>query len=156
VDEASLDIELMMGLLGPGQNLSLYQIAQTNTSLDPSKFSSRSIWSDPTSSAADRLLAALDESYCSVAPAESEGSQKRHTMMRPSLTEISTAGITDCGNKPRTNVISISYHLNPDLNDPAISPVVQRQCAEFGKVRHLCGLIYCELTIYTPTSPSWR
>ncbi|KAJ7808123.1 hypothetical protein B0H14DRAFT_3482637 [Mycena olivaceomarginata] len=35
VDEASLDIELMMGLLGPGQNLSLYQFAQTNTSLDP-------------------------------------------------------------------------------------------------------------------------
>jgi hypothetical protein len=43
VDEASLDIELMMGLLGPGQNLSLYQFAQTNTSLDPSKFISRSI-----------------------------------------------------------------------------------------------------------------
>ncbi|KAJ7692961.1 hypothetical protein B0H14DRAFT_3662651 [Mycena olivaceomarginata] len=45
-----VDIELMMGLLGPGQNLSLYQFAQTNTSLDPT----------------DRLLAALDESYCSV------------------------------------------------------------------------------------------
>ncbi|KAJ7800197.1 subtilisin-like protein [Mycena olivaceomarginata] len=106
VDEASLDIELMMGLLGPGQNLSLYQVAQTNTSLDPT----------------DRLLAALDESYCSVAPAESEG-------------------ITDCGNKPRTNVISISYHLNPDLNDPAISPVVQRQCAEFGKLA-LTGITF--------------
>ncbi|KAJ7212411.1 subtilisin-like protein [Mycena haematopus] len=104
--EASLDIELMMGLLGPGQNLSLYQVAQTNSSLDPT----------------DRLLAALDGSYCSVAPAGSEG-------------------ITDCGNKPRTNVISISYHLNPDINDPSISPVVQRQCAEFGKLA-LTGITF--------------
>jgi tripeptidyl-peptidase I len=48
--------------------------------------------------------------------------------------EYMLVGITDCGNKPRTNVISISYSLNPDTNDPTISPVVQRQCAEFGKV----------------------
>ncbi|KAF7335380.1 Subtilisin-like protein [Mycena venus] len=105
-DEASLDIELMMGLLGPKQNLSLYQVAQQNSSMDPT----------------DRLLAALDGSYCSIAPATDEG-------------------ITDCGNKPRTNVISISYHLNPDLNDPAISPVVQRQCTEFGK-QSLTGITF--------------
>jgi tripeptidyl-peptidase-1 len=42
-------------------------------------------------------------------------------------------GITDCGDKPATNVIS-SYHFNPDLTDPTISPVVQRQCTEIGKV----------------------
>ncbi|KAJ6484040.1 subtilisin-like protein [Mycena sanguinolenta] len=104
--EASLDIELMMGLLGPGQNLSLYQVAQTNLSQDPT----------------DRLLAALDGSYCAVAPTGSEG-------------------ITDCGNKPRTNVISISYHLNPDINDPNISPMVQRQCTEFGKLS-LTGITF--------------
>ncbi|KAJ6578646.1 subtilisin-like protein [Mycena vulgaris] len=97
--ESSLDIELVMGLLGIGQNLSLYQVAQPRASLDPT----------------DELLAALDGSYCSVSPVGSEG-------------------ITDCGNKPRTNVISISYHFNPDLIDPSISPVVQRQCTEIGKL----------------------
>ncbi|KAK7001547.1 subtilisin-like protein [Favolaschia claudopus] len=104
--EASLDIELMMGLLGPGQNLSLYQVAQPSSSLDPT----------------DELLAALDGSYCAVSP-------------------VSGEGITDCGNKPRTNVISISYHFNPDIIDPSISPVVQRQCAEFGKLA-LTGLTF--------------
>ncbi|KAJ6483985.1 subtilisin-like protein [Mycena sanguinolenta] len=104
--EPSLDIELMMGLLGPGQNLSLYQIAQPSASLDPT----------------DELLAALDGSYCSV-PA------------------VSTEGITDCGDKPQTSVISISYHFNPDLNDPSISPVVQRQCTEFGKLS-LTGITF--------------
>ncbi|KAJ7447974.1 subtilisin-like protein [Mycena latifolia] len=99
VGEPSLDIELMMGLLGPGQNLSLYQVAQPVSTLDPT----------------DELLAALDGSYCSVDPVGSEG-------------------ITDCGNKPATNVISVSYHFNPDLNDPTISPVVQRQCSEIGKL----------------------
>ncbi|KAJ7087067.1 subtilisin-like protein [Mycena epipterygia] len=97
--ESSLDIELVMGLLGSGQNLSLYQVAQPQASLDPT----------------DELLAALDGSYCSVSPVGSEG-------------------ITDCGDKPRTNVISISYHFNPDLIDPSISPVVQRQCTEIGKL----------------------
>ncbi|KAJ7034568.1 subtilisin-like protein [Mycena alexandri] len=97
--EASLDIELVMGLLGSGQNLSLYQVAQPEASLDPT----------------DELLAALDGSYCAVSPVGSEG-------------------ITDCGDKPRTNVISISYHFNPDLIDPSISPVVQRQCTEIGKI----------------------
>ncbi|KAF7363047.1 Subtilisin-like protein [Mycena venus] len=107
VDEATLDIELMMGLLGSGQNLSLYQIGKT-VAVTP----------DPM----DELLAALDGSYCSLSPVGSEG-------------------ITDCGNKPRTNVISISYHLHPDINDPAISPVVQRQCTEIGKLA-LTGITF--------------
>ncbi|KAJ7830284.1 subtilisin-like protein [Mycena leptocephala] len=74
--ESSLDIELVMGLLGSGQNLSLYQ----SRSRGP-----------------DEILAALDGTYCSVSPVGSEG-------------------ITDCGDKPATNVISIS------------------QCTEIGKV----------------------
>ncbi|KAJ7900853.1 hypothetical protein B0H13DRAFT_1883256 [Mycena leptocephala] len=43
-------------------------------------------------------------------------------------------GITDCGDKPATNIISISYHVNPDRTDPTISPVVQSQCTEIGKL----------------------
>ncbi|KAK7045228.1 subtilisin-like protein [Favolaschia claudopus] len=104
--EGDLDIELMMGLLGPHQNLSLYQVALNNASGDPT----------------DRFLAALDESYCPTA-----------SSFDPN--------ITDCGNKPRTNVVSISYHFNPDLNDPVISPIVQRQCAEFGKLA-LTGMTF--------------
>ncbi|KAJ7232666.1 peptidase S8/S53 domain-containing protein [Mycena haematopus] len=72
-----LDIELMMGLLGPGQNLSLYQVAQPAASLDPT----------------------ADQRYL------------------------------------------YSYHFNPDLNDPSISPVVQRQCAEVGKLT-LTGITF--------------
>ncbi|KAJ7203551.1 subtilisin-like protein [Mycena pura] len=91
VGESSLDIELVMGLLGPKQKLSLYQVAQPLASLDP-------------------------------------------TTAAQSVTKIFVLGITDCGDKPRTSVISISYHFNPDLIDPTISPVVQRQCTEIGKL----------------------
>ncbi|KAJ6556244.1 subtilisin-like protein [Mycena capillaripes] len=107
VGESSLDIELMMGLLGSGQNLSLYQVGlDFDTDAEP----------------VDDLLAALDGAYCSD-PA------------------VSGEGITDCGNKPRTNVISMSYHFFPDLNDPSITPIVQRQCAEFGKLT-LTGITF--------------
>ncbi|KAJ6454198.1 subtilisin-like protein [Mycena sanguinolenta] len=104
--ESSLDIELMMGLLGSGQNLSLYQVGETSGTQNP----------------ADELLAALDGTYCSDPVVGSEG-------------------ITDCGDKPRTNVISISYHLSPDLNDPTISPALQRMCTEFGKLS-LTGITF--------------
>ncbi|KAJ7259142.1 subtilisin-like protein [Mycena haematopus] len=106
VGEPSLDIELMMGLLGSGQNLSLYQVGETSATQIP----------------ADELLAALDGSYCS----------------NPA---VGSQGITDCGDKPRTNVISISYHLSPDINDPSISPVVQRACTEIGKLS-LTGITF--------------
>ncbi|KAF7346770.1 Subtilisin-like protein [Mycena sanguinolenta] len=104
--EPSLDIELMMGLLGSGQNLSLYQVGETSEAQEP----------------ADELLAALDGAYCSDPVVGSEG-------------------ITDCGDKPRTNVISISYHLSPDLNDPTISPELQRMCTEIGKLS-LTGITF--------------
>ncbi|KAJ6494306.1 subtilisin-like protein [Mycena sanguinolenta] len=104
--EPSLDIELMMGLLGSGQNLSLYQVGETA----------------PMQILPDAFLAALDESYCSDPVAGSEG-------------------ITECGDKPRSNVFSISYHLSPDLNDPTISPGLQRLCTEIGKLS-LTGITF--------------
>ncbi|KAI0707297.1 subtilisin-like protein [Earliella scabrosa] len=116
--ESSLDIELVMGLLGPGQNLSLYQVSQTNRA----------------QVVTDELLAALDESYCSVSGVSNQG-RSRDTQTPP------RSRITDCGNKLRTNVISISYHFNPDIIDPAISPVVQRQCTEMGKLS-LTGITF--------------
>ncbi|TFK92673.1 subtilisin-like protein [Polyporus arcularius HHB13444] len=66
----------------------------------------------------DELLAALDGSYCS----------------DPAIKQL---GLVDCGNKPRANVVSISYSTSPDINDPtdpATTQLVQRQCAEIGKL----------------------
>ncbi|RDX57216.1 subtilisin-like protein [Lentinus brumalis] len=104
--ESTLDIELVMGLLGAGQNLSLYQIGQAASS---------SVFLDP-------LLGAVDGSYC-----ELEG--------------VSNQGLSDCGNKPTVNVVSISYHFNPDVIDPTISPIVQRECTEIGKLS-LTGMTF--------------
>ena len=42
--------------------------------------------------------------------------------------------LIDCGDKPAANVVSISYHLNPDIHEDDITPAIQRQCTEFGKV----------------------
>ncbi|RPD60145.1 subtilisin-like protein [Lentinus tigrinus ALCF2SS1-7] len=104
--ESTLDIELVMGLLGSKQNLSLYQIGDA---------ASTSVFLDP-------LLGAVDGSYC-----EAEG--------------VSSQNLTDCGNKPTVNVVSISYHFNPDVTDPTISPIVQRECTEIGKLS-LTGMTF--------------
>lgn len=45
-----------------------------------------------------------------------------------------SSDITDCGDKTPSNVISISYHFEPDYLDSSITPIVQRECTEFGKV----------------------
>ncbi|KAI0787605.1 subtilisin-like protein [Fomes fomentarius] len=104
--EAALDIELMMGLLGPNQTLNLYQVGETSSLQEP----------------IDELLAALDSAFCSV-----EG--------------VSGQNITDCGNKTPSNVISISYHFEPDYLDSSITPIVQRECTEFGKLS-LTGITF--------------
>ncbi|KAI0719348.1 subtilisin-like protein [Cerioporus squamosus] len=101
--EATLDIELVMGLLGPKQNLTVYQVGEVEQPIDA-------------------LLAAFDASYCDVDP-------------------VNQQGLTDCGNKPRTHVVSISYHFEPDFIDAGITPIVQRGCAEFGKLS-LTGITF--------------
>ncbi|KAJ6527527.1 hypothetical protein B0H19DRAFT_1275322 [Mycena capillaripes] len=112
--EAELDIELMMRLLGSEQNLSLYYVAQANTSVDPT----------------DRLLAALDGSYCSVAPAGDEGRASSLLILLIIIESKPPVGVPDCGNKPRTNVIptpttsTLSSTTQPSLpsyNDSAQS-----------------------------------
>ncbi|KAH9945437.1 subtilisin-like protein [Epithele typhae] len=70
----------------------------------------------------DVFLAALDGSFCDV-----EG--------------VKETNITDCGGAPRSNVVSISYSLNPDIQHPLITPVLERQCAEFGKLS-LTGMTF--------------
>ncbi|KAI0737895.1 subtilisin-like protein [Daedaleopsis nitida] len=97
--ESELDIELMMGLIGPKQNLTVYEVGQTSSAQQP----------------IDELIAAFDASYCEV-----EG--------------VSNQGLTDCGDKPVPNVISISYHFEPDYLNDAVTPIVQRGCTEMGKL----------------------
>ncbi|EJF64894.1 subtilisin-like protein [Dichomitus squalens LYAD-421 SS1] len=70
----------------------------------------------------DELLGALDASFCAL-----EG--------------VSGEGLIDCGDKPLPNVISISYHFSPDYDDPNITPVISRQCAEIGKLS-LTGITF--------------
>ncbi|KAH9945133.1 subtilisin-like protein [Epithele typhae] len=102
--EATLDIELMMGLLGSSINLQLYQVG--TESRDP----------------IDEFLAALDAEFCNSKP-------------------IAGEGLSSCGDIPTYNVVSISYHLNPDIQDPTISPTIQRQCTEIGKLT-LTGMTF--------------
>ncbi|KAI0749811.1 subtilisin-like protein [Daedaleopsis nitida] len=70
----------------------------------------------------DELLVALDGSYCSA-----KGVDAEH--------------LADCGNKPRANVVSISYSTNYDVVDPDVTPALERQCAEFGKLA-LTGITF--------------
>ncbi|KAM5532597.1 hypothetical protein V8D89_013723 [Ganoderma adspersum] len=97
--EATLDLELMMGLLGHEQEVLLYQ---TGTSiLDPL--------------IAEKLLGAWDASYCS-------------------RKDVAPLGLKDCGDVPTANVVSISYTAAPDIQDPMVTPLLQRECHELGKL----------------------
>ncbi|KAF7346773.1 Subtilisin-like protein [Mycena sanguinolenta] len=49
--------------------------------------------------------------------------------------------LIDCGDKPGSNVISVSYNLSPDINDPTLSPAIQRACTEIGKLS-LTGITF--------------
>ena len=91
----------------------------------------------------DPLLGAVDGSYCQ---AEGVSSQSRSFMLVYSClpsdyTSFVFLDLTYCGNKPTVNVVSISYHFNPDITDPTISPIVQRECTEIGKLS-LTGMTF--------------
>ncbi|KAI9063709.1 subtilisin-like protein [Trametes sanguinea] len=97
ISEADLDFELMIGLLGKEQKVTLYDIGQSGSF--------------------NFLLDAFDASYCSF-----EGGDD------PDIDGV--VRNEDCGNKPSSNVISISFVGGEDL-PPAY---MQRQCTEFGKL----------------------
>ncbi|PIL35551.1 hypothetical protein GSI_02279 [Ganoderma sinense ZZ0214-1] len=103
--EATLDFDLVMGLLNATQEVRQYAVGNVQTEAP-----------------VDELLGAFDASFCALEGVEEEG-------------------LTDCGDKPIPNVISISYHFNPDFNDPTIVPVVSRQCTEIGKLS-LTGITF--------------
>ncbi|PIL35510.1 hypothetical protein GSI_02238 [Ganoderma sinense ZZ0214-1] len=103
LDEASLDLQLMMGLLGHEQEVLLYQ---TDTTIfDPLIGKVASLPS---------VARAWDASYCSALG-------------------VADQDLTDCGDVPRANVLSISYAAAPDIQNPIFAPVFQRECQELGK-----------------------
>ncbi|KAI1796844.1 subtilisin-like protein [Ganoderma leucocontextum] len=104
--EATLDFDLVMGLLDATQEVKQYAVGAIETTQD----------------VMDELLGAFDASFCT-------------------LKGVKDEGLVDCGDKPVPNVISISYHFNPDLNDPSIASVVSRQCTEIGKLS-LTGITF--------------
>ncbi|TBU33346.1 subtilisin-like protein [Dichomitus squalens] len=97
--ESSLDLELMMGLLGRKQEVFLYEVGTMNL--------------DPLSG--DEFLGAWDAYYCTVAGA-------------------SGIKLQDCGDAPKSNVVSISYTSAPDVRDSMYLPMLQRECTEIGKL----------------------
>ncbi|KAI1796887.1 subtilisin-like protein [Ganoderma leucocontextum] len=100
--ESTMDFELVMGLLGPKQNVSLYQIGESGDTWD------------------EALVAAFDKSYCS---------------------QSGVSSALDCGNKPASYVVSISYHFEPDYPDPTNARILERVCAEYGKLS-LTGMTF--------------
>ncbi|EJF64895.1 subtilisin-like protein [Dichomitus squalens LYAD-421 SS1] len=103
--ESSLDLELMMGLLGRKQEVFLYEAGTMEQ--------------DPLS---DELLGAWDAYYCSVADTSGIGRIARDSAS------------SDCGDAPRANVVSISYTSTPDVRDSTFLPMLQRECTEIGKL----------------------
>ena len=124
-----------MGLLGPSQDLLLYEPTVINSTLNERKsISSSTVCKHLTymPSTDDALLAAFDASYCSV---EGVSEQRKRTAEFPLPCSIHhILDITDCGDKPIAYVWSISYNFNPDIIREDITPILQRQCTEFGKV----------------------
>ncbi len=82
---------------------------------------------------ADKLLGAWDASYCFDKGVPSLGNYMG--ISAPSFTLLTVhPGLKDCGDVPRANVLSISYAAAPDTQNPVFAPVLQRECAELGKV----------------------
>ena len=59
--------------------------------------------------------------------------------------------LTDCGDKPVANVVSISYGLNADDREDVTTAIIQRQCTEFGKVRSQSSSGTSTLSEFKPT-----
>lgn len=98
----------------------------------------------------DMFLAALDKDFCDLEAVSQLGQLSYSSRSVPChLTFISPfqKGFSDCGDKSKFNVVSMSYHFDPDYQDPTITPYIERQCTEFGKVR--TGLKPCSLQTHS-------
>ena len=75
--EANLDIQLMMGLLGPDQELLLYQIGEQNAQQDPRKVPSGKLYQYRLTRhvTVDEFAAAFDASFCELDAVSGESRQ---------------------------------------------------------------------------------
>ncbi|KAF7345103.1 Subtilisin-like protein [Mycena venus] len=113
--ESNFDIGYAMTLVGPGQPLRLYQVE------DIPEGSAQLL------SPFNDLLDALDGSYCT----EDGGDDPSVDGTYPDPAPGGYTGLKDCGNKQRSNVISVSYASN----EADLTPFYEiRQCNEYGKL----------------------
>ncbi|KAF8183780.1 peptidase S8/S53 domain-containing protein [Mycena galopus ATCC 62051] len=113
--ESNFDIGYSMTLVGPDQPVRLYQLEDipegTAQLLSP--------FND--------LLDALDGSYCT----EDGGDDPAVDGIYPDPASGGYKGLKDCGDKPRSNVISVSYASN----EADLTPFYEiRQCNEYAKL----------------------
>jgi len=112
--EADLDLQYAMALVGPSQNVTLYQAGDLD---EATCFKGASF---------NNFLDALDASYCSF----EGGDNPEYDAIYPDPYGGYT-GPADCGTAPLSNVISTSYGDTEAYYGAAYSV---RQCAEYGKV----------------------
>jgi tripeptidyl-peptidase-1 len=131
--ESNFDIGYAMTLVGPGQPVRLYQVE------DIPEGSAQLL------SPFNDLLDALDGSYCT----GDGGDDPSVDGVYPDPAPGGYQGPKDCGNKQRSNVISVSYASNEGVSLPSfqtsialaffnkadLTPFYQiRQCNEYGKL----------------------
>ncbi|KAJ6542704.1 peptidase S8/S53 domain-containing protein [Mycena capillaripes] len=113
--ESNFDLGYAMTLVGPGQPVRLYQVEDIPEG------------SDQLLSPFNDLLDALDGSYCT----EDGGDDPSVDGTYPDSAPGGYQGPKDCGNKERSNVISVSYASN----EADLTPFYEvRQCNEYGKL----------------------
>ncbi|KAJ7260955.1 peptidase S8/S53 domain-containing protein [Mycena haematopus] len=113
--ESNFDLGYAMTLVGPGQGVQLYQVE------DVVEGAAQLL------SPFNDLLDALDGSYCT----EDGGDDASVDGTYPDPAPGGFKGPKDCGDKPRSNVISVSYASN----EADLTPFYEiRQCNEYGKL----------------------
>ncbi|KAK7055138.1 peptidase S8/S53 domain-containing protein [Favolaschia claudopus] len=111
--ESNFDLGYAMTLVGPGQPVRLYQVED--------------IVEGSTVAGFNDFLDALDGDYCT----EDGGDDPSIDGIYPDPAPDGYKGPKDCGNKPRSHVISVSYAYN----EADFTPFYEiRQCNEYGKL----------------------
>ncbi|TFK60883.1 subtilisin-like protein [Pluteus cervinus] len=107
--ESNLDLEYAMGIVGPRQNVTLYQVGDTSEGASFGNF-----------------LDALDGAFCQFEGGDDPSEDGIYPNRRPGGYHG-----RDCGTTNPANVISTSYGYNEAELTPAYTA---RQCAEYGKL----------------------
>ncbi|KAJ7185816.1 peptidase S8/S53 domain-containing protein [Mycena filopes] len=115
ITESNFDLGYAMALVGPRQAVRLYQVGDL------------ALPTTGGTSGFNNLLDALDGSYCT----KDGGDDPAVDRIYPDPAPGGFKGPEDCGNKRRSNVISVSYARNEAETTPFYQ---RRQCNEYGKL----------------------